>query len=135
MPSYIANYDATHIGANGGLYNRAGRGFPDVSANGAQYVAFNNDTEVHFFGTSIAAPSWGSIVTLINEERTVRGKGPVGFINPVLYANPGVFNDIKKGSNPNCGSKGFDAVERWDPVTGLGTPKYPQLLARFLALP
>lgn len=25
------------------------------------------------------------MITLINEERTVAGKGPVGFVNPVLY--------------------------------------------------
>lgn len=39
-PSYIYNgndiYSGnSNIGQNGGIYNRAGRGFPDVSANGA----------------------------------------------------------------------------------------------------
>ena len=135
LPYYIANADATNIGAGGGLYNRAGRGFPDVSANGADFRAYNNQTLYHFYGTSLAAPIWGSIVTLINEERTLVGKGPVGFINPTLYANTWVFNDIVNGSNPGCGSKGFSAVEGWDPVTGLGTPKYPSLLKLFLSLP
>ena len=36
-------------------------------------------------GTSLAAPIWASIVTLINEKRSENGKNPVGFINPVLY--------------------------------------------------
>jgi tripeptidyl-peptidase-1 len=135
LPFYIANADATNIGENGGLYNRAGRGFPDVSANGAELRVFNNQTDFHFYGTSLAAPIWGSIITLINEERTVIGKGPVGFINPALYANTWVFNDIVNGSNPGCGTKGFSAVEGWDPITGLGTPKYPSLLALFLSLP
>ena len=135
LPSYVANADATNIGAHGGIYNKAGRGFPDVSANGAQFRAYNNQTLFHFYGTSLAAPIWGSIMTLINEERTAVGKGPVGFINPVLYANTWVFNDIVNGSNPGCGSKGFSAVEGWDPVTGLGTPKYPSLLGLFLSLP
>lgn len=31
VPSYVANADATNVGANGGVYNRAGRGYPDVS--------------------------------------------------------------------------------------------------------
>lgn len=135
LPYYDANDAATNIGANGGIYNRAGRGFPDVSANGAQFLAYNNQAIHHFYGTSLAAPIWGSIMTLINQERTAIGKGPVGFINPVLYANPWVFNDIKNGSNPGCGSKGFAAVEGWDPVTGLGTPQYPSLLKLFLSLP
>jgi tripeptidyl-peptidase-1 len=135
LPSYIANADATNIGAGGGLYNKVGRGFPDVSANGAEFRAYNNQTLYHFYGTSLAAPIWGSIMTLINEERTAVGKGPVGFINPSLYANTWVFNDIVNGSNPGCGSKGFSAVEGWDPVTGLGTPNYPSLLKLFLSLP
>lgn len=135
LPYYVANEEATNIGAGGGIYNRAGRGFPDVSANGAEFEAYNNETLYHFYGTSLAAPIWGSIMTLINEERTMVGKGPVGFINPVLYENPWVFNDIKNGSNPGCGSQGFSAVEGWDPVTGLGTPQFPKLLALFLSLP
>ncbi|PVH88867.1 putative Tripeptidyl-peptidase sed1 [Cadophora sp. DSE1049] len=135
LPYYVANDAATNIGVNGGIYNRAGRGFPDVSANGAQFLAYNNQTIHHFYGTSLAAPIWGSIMTLINQERTAIGKGSVGFINPVLYANPWVFNDIKNGSNPGCGSEGFSAVEGWDPVTGLGTPQYPSLLKLFLSLP
>ena len=135
LPYYTANADATNIGAHGGIYNRAGRGFPDVSANGAEFLAYIGGKKSHFFGTSLAAPIWGSVITLINQERTAIGKGPVGFLNPTLYANPWIFNDIKNGSNPGCGSKGFAAVEGWDPITGLGTPKYPSLLALYLSLP
>jgi len=29
-PYYVANANATNIGANGGIYNRAGRAYPDV---------------------------------------------------------------------------------------------------------
>jgi tripeptidyl-peptidase-1 len=59
----------------------------------------------------------------------------VGFINPVLYANPSALNDIKKGNNPGCLTNGFSAVSGWDPVTGLGTPNYTKLLKVFMALP
>lgn len=135
LPYYVANAEATNIGANGGIYNRAGRGFPDVSANGAQLLFYIDEKRSHSFGTSLAAPIWGSVITLINEERTAIGKGPVGFLNPTLYSNSWVFNDIKNGSNPGCGSKGFAAVENWDPVTGLGTPNFPNLLKLFLSLP
>jgi tripeptidyl-peptidase I len=47
----------------------------------------------------------------INEARLTAGKSPVGFINPVLYQNPQVFNDITNGSNPGCHSEGFNAVK------------------------
>ncbi len=44
----------------------------------------------------------------------------MGFINPALYANPQVMNDVTNGNNPGCGTKGFTAVQGWDPLTGLG---------------
>ncbi|KAI1855363.1 hypothetical protein JX265_006494 [Neoarthrinium moseri] len=135
LPSYVANADATNIGEGGGIYNRAGRGWPDIAANGANFRAFNNGTDFHFFGTSLAAPLWAAVLTLINQERQAAGKTSVGFINPVLYANPDTLTDIKNGSNANCGSGGFPAVEGWDPVTGLGTPSYPKLLDLWLGLP
>jgi tripeptidyl-peptidase-1 len=62
------------------------------------------------------------------------GKGPIGFINPTIYEYPWVLNDITKGSNRGCGTSGFTAVEGWDPVTGLGTPNFPKLLALYLGL-
>jgi tripeptidyl-peptidase-1 len=134
-PYYVANAAASNIGENGGLYNRAGRGIPDISANGANFRAFTNGTNFHWFGTSLAAPLWNAIITLINQERALIGKKPVGFINPVLYKNTAALTDITLGSNPNCGTSGFSAVPGWDPVTGLGTPKFEKLLELWLALP
>lgn len=71
-------------------------------------------------GREASAPTVGSIINLINEKRIQAGKGPVGFINPVLYANPQILNDVTNGNNPGCGTTGFEAVVGWDPVTGLG---------------
>jgi tripeptidyl-peptidase I len=135
-PTYVANDQATNIGEGGGILNRAGRGVPDVSAHGSSFQYFRGLVPRVSFGTSHAAPLWGAIITLINQERQAVGKGPVGFINPVLYVNAAtVLTDIKNGSNANCGSTGFAAKEGWDPVTGLGTPLYPQLRDLFLSLP
>ncbi|KAF2094775.1 putative protease S8 tripeptidyl peptidase I [Rhizodiscina lignyota] len=135
LPYYLANEAATNIGANGGVYNRAGRAYPDVSANAANLLVFSDLTVFPNFGTSSASPIFGSVLTLLNEERTAVGKGPIGFVNPVLYEYPEVLNDITNGSNPNCGSSGFQAAKGWDPVTGLGTPNFPKMLELFLALP
>lgn len=41
-------------------------------------------------------------INRINEERLAAGKSVLGFLNPAMYANPGMFNDITNGSNPNC---------------------------------
>ncbi|KAF2147631.1 aorsin [Myriangium duriaei CBS 260.36] len=134
-PKYPYYYDGKYNSSTNGLYNRNGRGIPDVAAVGdniAVYVGGNFTLEG---GTSASAPIFAGLVNRIVEERIRQGKGPVGFINPVLYENPWVLNDIKNGSNPGCGTNGFDAVEGWDPVTGLGTPNYPKMLDLFLSLP
>ncbi|KAG4433305.1 hypothetical protein IFR05_011202 [Cadophora sp. M221] len=107
----------------------------DVSANGVNYVIAINGNFSYVFGTSASAPTFGSIVTLINSARLAIGKSSVGFMNPALYAHPGVMNDITSGGNQGCGTPGFISVKGWDPVTGLGTPNFPRLLALWLGLP
>ncbi len=111
------------------------RGYPDIAANGANYIAAVDDGFMKLYGTSASTPVIGAIFTLINEARLNLGKSSIGFINPVLYANPDALNDVVSGRNPGCGTAGFSAGTGWDPVTGLGTPNYPKLLERFLALP
>jgi tripeptidyl-peptidase-1 len=87
------------------------------------------------FGTSAATPVFASIVSIINAARLNLNKTSIGFLNPTLYANPQVLNDITSGSNPGCGTNGFQASEGWDPVTGLGTPNYQKMLDLFTSLP
>lgn len=58
-------------------------------------------------GTSASAPAFAAILTRINEVRLIAGKSTVGFVNPMLYANPGYLHDITTGSNPGCGTDGF----------------------------
>lgn len=86
-------------------------------------------------GTSASSPIFASLINLINGERIAAGKKPIGFLNQILYNNPGMFNDITVGSNPGCGTKGFPASPGWDPVTGLGTPDYEKMKAVFMKLP
>lgn len=86
-------------------------------------------------GTSASTPMVAGIVTLLNELRIAKGKGPIGFLNPTLYAHPEAFNDITEGGNPGCGTEGFKCQPGWDPVTGLGSPNFPKLKEVFLSLP
>lgn len=118
-----------------GVYHIGGRGYPDVAAVGDRFVLRTGGVWATIGGTSLSAPVWAAMLTLVNEERIAAGKSTIGFINPVLYAHPEVFNDIVVGSNPNCNSTGFLAAKGWDPVSGLGSPKFPKLLSLLMSLP
>lgn len=119
------------------VYNNSGmvRGFPDVAAIGLAVATVFNNITLGVGGTSASAPIFAGIINLINEERIAKGKGPIGFLNPTMYAHPHAFNDITIGNNPGCGTGGFNATPGWDPVTGLGTPDFEKLLPIFLRLP
>lgn len=81
-----------------------------MAANGDNIAVFTQGRFGSSGATSASTPIFASIVNLINEERLARGKGPVGFINPVLYENLQVLNDIVNGTNPGCGTKGFSTA-------------------------
>ncbi|KAL8671168.1 MAG: hypothetical protein Q9168_004321 [Polycauliona sp. 1 TL-2023] len=134
VKSFFTNHPPPY-GADRFNNSQTTRGFPDVSANGANYVVAIDGQFTLIFGTSASSPTVGAIFTLINEARLYAGKGTLGFANPFLYANPGALNDITMGNNPGCGTTGFQATSGWDPVTGLGTPNFPKLLAAALKLP
>ena len=134
VKSYFTNHKPSYTATQ---YNNSEtvRGYPDVSANGANYAVAVDGSISLVYGTSASSPTFGSVITLINEQRVNAGKSAVGFINPTLYANPSILNDITSGGNQGCGTAGFTAVSGWDPVTGLGTPNYGKMLPVFMALP
>ena len=56
-------------------------------------------------------------MSLLNDFRISHSLPRVGHLNPWLYSarHKGV-KDIKSGSNPGCGTDGFEAASGWDPV-------------------
>lgn len=134
MAAYYAN-SPPQYGAERFNNSQKVRGYPDVSANGVNYVTAVNGKFSLAFGTSASCPTFAAMLNLVNEERFAVGKSSVGFVNTALYANSGVMNDITAGTNPGCGTKGFEAVGGWDPLTGLGTPNFPAMLDMFMRLP
>ncbi|KAI0305653.1 subtilisin-like protein [Multifurca ochricompacta] len=136
VKSYLKNYPPPYTAEQ---YNNSGtvRAYPDLSANGANYVVALEGGFSLVFGTSASAPVVGSIITLINDARLAIGKRPLGFINHVIYSPwfSWAFNDITSGGNQGCGTPGFSSTKGWDPVTGVGTPNTKFLLAEFLLLP
>jgi tripeptidyl-peptidase-1 len=57
------------------------------------------------------------------------GKATLGWVNPLLYkAGSTAYHDVVQGNNAHGKCQGFNATTGWDPMTGLGTPIYPELL-------
>jgi hypothetical protein len=92
-------------------------------------------------GTSVAAPTFAGILTLINDAL---GSGGLGNVNPTLYGLPASANaihDVTAGNNivpcqsgtTGCPSSpplqyGYSAGAGYDPVTGLGSVDAAKLL-------
>lgn len=53
-----------------GLYNRIGRAYPDVSANGAKFRAYTDGLDYHWYGSSLASPLFASVLTLVRKPPT-----------------------------------------------------------------
>lgn len=125
-----------HLDSIQDRFSSTGRGYPDVAARADDYVIVSNGTWKTVSGTSASNPVFASIITLINSERMHAGKGSVGFINPLLYSNPDMLNDIVTGANQGCGvDPAFRATHGWDAVTGLGSSDYERMRRLFMSLP
>ncbi|TFY75016.1 hypothetical protein EWM64_g8995 [Hericium alpestre] len=126
--STVSAYFSALGSTNGGRFNRGGRAFPDISAQGDNVdIVFQQEFGL-VGGTSCLSPIFASVVSLLNGELITAGKPPLGFLNPFLYSTgASALNDVTTGSNPGCSTNGFPARARWDPVTGLGTPNFAAL--------
>ena len=99
------------------------RGVPDVAADADPATGYivNVDGERQVIGgTSAAAPLWAGLIALANQSAGRRS----GLVNPLLYFDPVVCNDITSGTNG-----AYHAAPGWDPVTGLGSPKGEAVVA------
>ncbi|KAL8687051.1 MAG: hypothetical protein Q9218_006668, partial [Villophora microphyllina] len=77
VKSFFANHPPPY-GADRFNNSQQTRGFPDISANGANYVVAIDGAFALVYGTSASAPVVGSIFTLINEARLAVGKSTIG---------------------------------------------------------
>lgn len=106
-----------------GLYNKNGRGYPDIAAQGQLFQTVWNGTIRRLDGTSASTPTASAVLALVNDALLAAGRKPLGFLNPWLYKRGyQAFTDILSGSATGCGTSGFPAVKGWDAVTGFGTP-------------
>lgn len=93
---------------------------------------------------SASAPVFAAIISLVNSALLKEGKPPLGFLNPWLYSLKGRgLTDVVEGRSYGCPGveipwsgqagayvedAGWDTAEGWDPVTGLGTPLFDELV-------
>jgi subtilase family serine protease len=115
---------------------------PDVAYNAAidggvlvVYGGFGFPVLFIVGGTSAGSPQWAGIAALANQARATAGKGPIGDLNPVLYAiyhsarYATDFHDITVGNDQLVGSSvGFSAHTGYDVASGIGSPIVDQLI-------
>ncbi|KAJ3789832.1 peptidase S8/S53 domain-containing protein [Lentinula aff. detonsa] len=133
QPSYqtsaVSAYLAKIGSTNAGLFNPSGRAYPDVAAQGEGFQVVVGGRVESVGGTSCSSPTFAGVIALLNDFKLSQDGTTLGFLNPLLYANPSALNDVTSGSNPGCGTNGFTTSAGWDPVTGLGTPNFVKLQA------
>ena len=136
ISAYFSNNDISFPDES--RFSRSGRAYPDLSAQSVNYVVVIDGEYYGVSGTSASTPTVAGMISLINYGRSKAGKSSLGFINPVLYSlyagkdSDYYFNDIVEGYNIGCSEDddvGFETSNGWDPVTGLGTPKFSRLFA------
>jgi len=133
VEEYLSN---TGILPPSSYFNASGRAYPDVSAIGHNLLVVLNGVLQPIDGTSASAPIFAGLISLLNDVRLNQGQQPFGFINPWLYQVaadwPAAFTDIVIGNNrcaeQGCCEYGFNATVGWDPLGGLGSPNFDELL-------
>lgn len=131
-------------------FNATMRAYPDVAFNGHNYrifMATNGGDQcpceaIAVDGTSCSSPAFTGLVTLINDQLLNAGKSSLGFLNYLLYQMyeeaPDTLHDVTEGNNrcnrAYCCQYGYSAVKgTWDPISGLGSPNFQNMLNYILA--
>ncbi|KAJ5594651.1 Peptidase S8/S53 subtilisin/kexin/sedolisin [Penicillium hispanicum] len=128
-----------------GLFNAKGRAFPDVAAQGQNFAIYEKQQLTKVDGTSASAPAFAGIIALLNDARVKDNHSTLGFLNPWLYSTGrAALNDITNGGSTGCDGNGrfsgpsnggpvvpyasWNATQGWDPVSGLGSPNFEEML-------
>jgi len=126
-------------------YNAAIDGGVLVAYDGA---AFGISGHVFFIvgGTSAGSPQWAGIAALANQRRAMLSKGPIGDLNPTLYAiyhgtapytgssYGNDFHDIQIGNDQLVGTPvGYAATPGYDLASGIGSPIVDNLVSDIAA--
>jgi len=125
---------------NATTFNSNGRAYPDISLVGHSCPTYNLGMLEGVDGTSCSSPLMGGVVAVINHHQLAKGRNVVGYLNPLLYHIAEnckeCFHDISGGNNwcteasccENPTQFGYQGIDGFDPVTGLGTPNIGNIL-------
>lgn len=144
VPKYQAEVVGAYLNSTtvtfppSGYFNAKGRGYPDIASIGTGILIYTQGSVQPVGGTSASSPTVAGIMGLLNAHKIAKTGSPLGPLNPFLYqmhkAHPSAFQDIVKGDNKctegGCSSTchGFEATSGWDPVSGLGSSNYKEML-------
>jgi subtilase family serine protease len=112
-----------------GVLSSAGdhRLVPDVAWNAAvnggvlvyisAYPAYNGPAGFYLYGgTSAGTPQVAALTALANQRRASGAKGPIGNVNPWIYASGGAwFNDVLPANEGTAASGQLVNNRQWDP--------------------
>lgn len=107
QPTYqqavVSKYLSIIGNLNAGLFNRNGRAYPDVSAQGQNVEVAVGGQFGLVAGTSCSSPIFASVIALLNDRLIASGRRPLGFLNPILYTTAGIaaLTDITQGGSVN----------------------------------
>ncbi|KAJ7321968.1 peptidase S8/S53 domain-containing protein [Mycena albidolilacea] len=103
------------VGANtSSLFNVSGCAVPDVSVICQAPFYFDRTLFEFASTTAISASIFASMAALLTNERIAVGMSGLEFLNPLIYQNPGAFNEIATGFNHGCQELGFSGKIGWD---------------------
>jgi kumamolisin len=126
----------------GSVLGNANRCVPDISIvwssvfqgtnSGPSALVVSNGGDFSVGGTSLSVQVWGGIVAILNQARSVAGKGSIGLLGPLVYPLHGTsaFNDITSGNNG-----AYSAGPAYDLCTGLGSPNITNLASALGTVP
>jgi subtilase family serine protease len=135
IPKYQIQNGVSVAVANGGSATM--RNVPDIAADADPYTPYSEYCGCYggwigVGGTSLAAPIWASMATIVNSNRVNAGLPRLGFFNTSLYklgVTEKKFHDITSGNN---GSPGYTAGVGYDNDTGFGSIDLGALMAKLV---
>ncbi|KAL1938894.1 hypothetical protein VTO73DRAFT_11274 [Trametes versicolor] len=127
-PAYQVDAVNGYLGHLGNSSARpTGRAYPDVSAQGCQSSVEVDGHIRSINNTSSSSATFAAAIALLNDRLMNAGKPPLGFLNPLLYSRGlTALDDIISGNS--SGPSSFTVPTAWDPIVGLGTPNFQNLL-------
>ncbi len=135
IPSYQLVKGVSVAVPNGGSATM--RNVPDIAAVADPYTGYSEYCGCYggwlgIGGTSLSAPIWASMATIVNSNRVNAGLPRLGFFNTALY-KLGVkekdFHDIVVGNN---GTPGYKSGPGYDNDTGFGSIELSKLMKKLL---